>query len=67
MRIMLRLTNTLTDTYLAFEAVVLEAIDELDDKEKYHVSLYPWGFQKKDGTPIPDDVLRKVQGLWKTN
>jgi hypothetical protein len=64
---MLRLKNAITDTYLAFEAVILTAIDELDDREKYHVSIYPFGIEKKDGTSIPKNVLSKVQEIWKTN
>lgn len=62
---MLRFKNALTDTYVAFETLVLEAIDEIDDSEKYQVCIHPFRFEKKDGSPIPLDVLKKVQSLWK--
>lgn len=61
---MLRSNNALVDTYIALEALVLDAISEVDDRDKYHVCMYPFGVQKKDGSSIPADVLSKVQNLW---
>jgi len=61
---MLRMKNALTDTYVAIETLVLDTIDEIDNKEMYHVSIHPFELQRKDNTPIPADVLTKVQNLW---